>query len=64
MTERIFKTARYKSDAFKAIHATVSGKYNAGTVDKETMRTFDDSCLAVPDSIDPAQIKRIREASR
>ena len=53
---------KYKSDAFEAIHTTVAGMYKAGTVDRETMRSFDESCLAVPDSIDPVQIKLIRES--
>jgi len=52
----------YKSDAFEAIHGAVTGMYRAGTVDKETMRSFDESCLTVPDSIEPAQIRLIRES--
>ncbi len=55
---------KYKSDAFEAIHSTVTGMYKAGTVDKETMRSFDESCLTVPDFIEPAQIKSIRESQQ
>ena len=55
---------RYKSDAFEAIHGTVAGMYKAGTIDKETMRSFDESCLTVPESIEPSQIKSIRESQR
>jgi putative transcriptional regulator len=55
---------KYKSDAFEAIHSSVSGMYRAGTIDKATMRSFDESCLAVPEQIGPAQIKRIRESQR
>ncbi len=55
---------KYKSDAFKAIHITVAGMDKAGTIDKETMRTFDESCLTVPDSMEPAQIKSIRESQQ
>jgi putative transcriptional regulator len=55
---------KYKSDAYEAIHSTVAGMYQAGTIDKETMRSFDDSCLTVPDSMEPAQIKRIRESQQ
>ncbi|MHB1701621.1 MAG: helix-turn-helix domain-containing protein [Acidobacteriaceae bacterium] len=51
---------KYKSDAFEAIHGSVSGMYRAGTVDKATMRSFDASCL-VPDPIEPHQIKELRE---
>jgi len=38
--------------------------YRAGTIDKATMKSFDDSCLAVPRSIDPKQIKRLRERNK
>jgi putative transcriptional regulator len=55
---------KYKSDAFEAIHSSVAGMYKAGTVDKATMRSFDESCLAMPDGIAPLQIKRIRESQR
>ena len=55
---------KYKSEAFEAIHSAVAGMYTAGTVDKETMRGFDESCLTVPDSIEPAQIKSIRESQQ
>ena len=36
---------KYKSDAFEAIHSAAAGMYRAGTIDKETMRGFDESCL-------------------
>ena len=47
----------YKSDAFEAIHNSAGAMYKAGTIDKTTMRRFDDSCLAIP-----ADIKRLRES--
>lgn len=50
-----------KSGAFEAIHSAAAGMYRAGTIDKTTMRRFDESCLAVPEKIGPSQIKRIRE---
>jgi putative transcriptional regulator len=55
---------KYKSTAFEAIHSTVAGMYQAGTIDKDTMRSFDTSCLTMPDSIAPAQIKLIRESQQ
>jgi putative transcriptional regulator len=55
---------KFKSDAFEAIHSSVSGMYRAGTIDKTTMREFDASCLAVPPEIEPAQIKHLREKNR
>jgi putative transcriptional regulator len=54
---------KYKSDAFEAIHSTVEGMYRAGTIDKTTMRDFDEACLAVPSEIEPAKIKQIRETN-
>jgi putative transcriptional regulator len=53
---------KYKSDAFEAIHSSVAGMYRVGTIDKATMRHFDDSCLAVPEAIEPSKIKQIRES--
>lgn len=52
---------KFKSDAFEAIHSAVEGMYAAGTIDKETMRTFDESCLAVPVTLKPEDIKALRE---
>lgn len=58
------RNRRYKSDAFEAIHSSVSGMYRAGTIDKSTMREFDESCLAVPAPMEPKRIKRLRESLR
>jgi putative transcriptional regulator len=55
---------KYKSDAFEAIHSAASGMVRAGTIDKTTMRRFDESCLTVPPPIEPAQIKELREANK
>jgi putative transcriptional regulator len=55
---------KYKSDVFEAIHSTVSGMYRAGTIDKATMRRFDQSCVSVPPRMRPERIKRIREKQR
>ena len=52
---------KFKSDAFEAIHSAVEGMYAAGTVDKETMRTFDESCLVAPHQLTPGEIKSLRE---
>lgn len=41
-------TARFKSDAFEAIHASASAMLKVGTIDKATMCRFDEACLAVP----------------
>jgi putative transcriptional regulator len=55
------KKAKYKSDAFEAIHSGVSGMYRAGTIDKATMRSFDVSCLVAPPPLKPKEIKKLRE---
>jgi len=52
---------KFKSDAFEAIHASASALKKIGAIDQTTMRKFDKSCLAVPEVLAPAQIKRIRE---
>jgi putative transcriptional regulator len=55
---------KYKSEISEAIHSTVAGMYRAGTIDKATMRRFDESCLAVPAPLKPRRIKQIRESLR
>jgi putative transcriptional regulator len=52
---------KFKSDAFEAIHSAVSGMHRAGTIGRATMRDFDVSCIAMPQKIEPAQIKKLRE---
>ena len=53
---------KYKSEAFEAIHSTVSAMYRVGTIDKATMREFDESCLTVPE-LEPQAIKALRESN-
>lgn len=55
--------AKFKSDAFEAIHSAAKGLLRAGTIDKATMRDFDASCLAAPAAMPPEEIKRIREGA-
>ena len=55
---------KYKSDAFEAIHSSVSGMYRAGTIDQTTMREFDETCLLAPPPIEPRQIKKIRQSQK
>jgi DNA-binding transcriptional regulator YiaG len=44
--KRIAMTAKraFKSEAFADIHDAVRAMHAAGTVDKATMKTFDDTC--------------------
>jgi DNA-binding transcriptional regulator YiaG len=39
---------RFKSDGLKAIHSAALGLHRAGTIDKATMRGFDQTCLVAP----------------
>ena len=55
--------AKFKSDAFEAIHSAAQGLRRGGVIDKSTMRDFDESCLAAPIEIAPEEIKRIRVAA-
>jgi len=52
---------KYKSDAFEAIYSAVEDMYKAGTISKETLRSFDEDCLVVPPEFEPADIKALRE---
>lgn len=52
---------KFKSDAFEAIHGSVSGMFRAGTIGKATMRHFDETCLTAPSAFAPADIKQLRE---
>ena len=51
--------AKFKSAAFEAIHSAALGLHRAGTIDKATMRGFDESCLAALPVIAPLQIKHV-----
>lgn len=55
---------KFKSDAFEAIHSAVAGMDRAGTIDKATMRDFDETCLSVTPPIAPAAIKQLRESNK
>jgi putative transcriptional regulator len=53
--------SKFKTDAHEAIHSSAQALFKVGAIDKATLRNFDESCLVVPVSIEPAQIKQIRE---
>ena len=52
---------KFKSDAFEAIHSSAQALFKVGAIDKATLRNFDESCLVVPEEINPEMIKEIRE---
>ena len=51
---------KFKSDAFEAIHSSATALQKVGAIDKTTMKRFDESCLAPPRALGPAEIKRLR----
>jgi len=51
----------YKSKALAAIHETVSDMFEAGVIDKQTMRRFDESCLTPVRELSPEEIREIRQ---
>lgn len=55
------KKGVYRSEAAAAIHETASGLYEAGVIDKRTMREFDESCLTPIHEFTPQQIRALRE---
>ena len=55
------KSNAYRSEASAAIHETATGLYDAGIIDKQTMREFDESCLTPVHEFTPQQIRSLRE---
>lgn len=55
---------KFKSEAFEAVHSAAAGMYRVGSIDKATMRHFDETCLAKPPVIAPEEIKRLRERNK
>jgi len=52
---------KYRSDALAAIHETMEALHEIGAVDKQTMREFDESCLAPVQVMSPEEIRELRE---
>jgi putative transcriptional regulator len=52
---------KYRSEAFAAIHETMEALHEAGAVDKQTMRQFDEGCLAPVQPMPPERIRALRE---
>lgn len=51
----------YRSEIAAAVHQTVEDIHEVGLVDKQTMREFNDSCLAPVAALPPEEIKALRE---
>jgi putative transcriptional regulator len=58
------KTKTYKSDALAAVHETVSDMFEAGVIDKQTLRHFDDSCLTLAHPFSAEEIKALRKREK
>ena len=54
-------TKKYKSRIARVVHEAASDLFNAGVMDKATMRKFDVSCLVKVDALKPAEIQALRE---
>ena len=57
-------TKQYRSEAHAAIHETMEALQEVGAVDKQTMREFDEACLAPVRVLSPDEIKSIRLRER
>lgn len=55
------RTKAYRSEAAAAVHETASDLFQAGVIDKQTMREFDESCLTPLHEFTPEQIRALRE---
>ena len=53
--------AKYRSRISGVIHEAAKGTFDAGVMDKATMRHFDESCLIEVINHTPADILAIRE---
>lgn len=51
---------KYRSEAFAAIHETMEALHEVGAFDKQTMREFDEACLAPVRILGPDEIKELR----
>jgi putative transcriptional regulator len=51
----------YKSEIMASVHEMVEGLHQSGAVDRRTMREFDTACLKEVKSIEPSEIRMIRE---
>mgnify|MGYP001056083499 CR=1 FL=1 len=52
---------KHRGDAFAAIHETMEALHEIGTVEKQTMRKFDESRLAPVQVMSPEEIRVLRE---
>ena len=54
----------YRSEAEAAIHEMMEDIYEAGIIDKQTMRKFDGSCLTPVRTFTPEEIRALRKREK
>lgn len=52
---------KYRTEAFAAIHETLEALHEAGAIEKQTMREFDEACLGPVLPMPPERIRGLRE---
>ena len=52
---------QYRSDALAAIHETLEALHEAGAIDNQTMRDFNETCLTPVKALSPEEIRALRE---
>lgn len=55
---------QYRSEALAAVHETALGLHEAGAMDKQTLKVFDEMCLTPVEQLTPDQIRQIRLRER
>ncbi len=53
---------KYRSEASRSVHEMMEGFHQSGTIDKTTMREFDEMCLEQNPTFNSQDIKALREA--
>jgi putative transcriptional regulator len=52
---------RYKSKILASVHGAMQDAFDAGVIDKKTMRHFDESCLTETEPMTPRQLIALRK---
>ncbi len=52
---------KHKSKALEALHGMMSDLHQAGAINKQTMRRFDEGCLTPIHEFTPAEIRKLRQ---
>lgn len=51
---------QYRSNALAAVHETALGLHDAGVMNKQTMKAFDEMCLTPVEDLSGEQIRQLR----